>query len=91
MRLFDERGDVIMDKNKIVEIINNSKVLNKISDDRVFGFKGYYESELDVKYLFDEKDNIFLVERCDSYFSTTLNKDEMSELSKVFKEIADQM
>ena len=80
----------MMNKDKIVEIINGSAVLNKISEDRVFDFKGHYESELDVKYMFN-KDKIFLVECCDSYFSTALNKEELIELSKVFSDIAEQM
>ena len=80
-----------MNKDKIVEIINQSDVLNKIADKRVFGFKDHHESEIELEYLFDEKGRIVMVENCDSYHCVSLDKDEVMELSKVFKEIAEQM
>ena len=70
-----------MSKDKILEIINNSDILNKIKEERVFDVTIYEENE----------NHILITENCDCWFSSELNKKEILELAKVLNEIANEM
>ena len=53
-----------MNKDKILEIINNSDILNKIKEERVF----------DITIYEEDKNHILITENCDYWFSSELNK-----------------
>lgn len=80
-----------MNKEKIVEIINGSDILKRISNEEVFGFEDYLEDEASIESVFGDGEELILKEHCDHYHWIKLNKKDVIELSKVFSKIAEQM
>ena len=70
-----------MNENKLLKIINNSDILNKIKEERDF----------DITIYEEDKNHILITENCDYWFSSELNKKEILELAKVLNEIANEM
>lgn len=67
-----------MNEEILKTIKDNSKILEKIKEARVFDINTY-------------ENTILITENCDYWFSVKLNKKEVLELSNVLKEIASQM
>lgn len=67
-----------MNKEILKTIKDNSKILEKIKEERVF----------DINIC---ENTILITENCDYWFSVELNKKEVLELSNVLKEIASKM
>lgn len=80
-----------MNKEKIIGIINNSSILNRLSEGRVCCFNDYQDLNVNKEDTFVSSGKLLLREGCDGYYRETLDKNDVIELSKVFSEIAKNM
>lgn len=71
---------VQISKYKLKKLINKYKIVKDLKEDRVFG--------IDFSEL---REDYYIYENCDEYFSRDLSKEDCLELSKFFNELSTKM